>query len=181
MFKSEVIGNIGADAEIKNVNGNKFCTFRVANTDKWTDGQGKEHSQTTWIDCIMNNTDSKVIPFLKQGVKVFVRGNTNLRVYSSPKDRMMKAGATINVLEVELCGGSSDAVPRELIIPENGMLLTVEKYYRVNLDTKAFEKNDVGMLIDRRGNQYIFNKDCWVIPAPEASSEPQEQTQEEKK
>ena len=37
MIKIEVIGNLGADAQLQVVNGNKFVSFRVANTDSWTD------------------------------------------------------------------------------------------------------------------------------------------------
>ena len=35
MFKVEVIGNLGADAQVKDANGTKFITFRVAHTEKW--------------------------------------------------------------------------------------------------------------------------------------------------
>lgn len=73
MFKVEVIGNLGADAEVKDGNGGKFIAFRVANTDKWTTESGEKHESTTWIDVTMSNVDSKVLPYLKAGVKVFVR------------------------------------------------------------------------------------------------------------
>ena len=32
MLKVEIIGNLGADAEIKEANGSKFVTMRVAHT-----------------------------------------------------------------------------------------------------------------------------------------------------
>ena len=35
MLKVELIGNLGADVEIKESNGSKFATFRVANTEKF--------------------------------------------------------------------------------------------------------------------------------------------------
>ena len=91
MLKVEVIGNLGADAEVKDYQGNKFVTFRVAHSSKFKNADGQQTESTTWVDVTMNDTESKVIPFLKAGVKVFVRGNASLRVYSSPKDRMMKA------------------------------------------------------------------------------------------
>lgn len=177
MIKIEVIGNIGADAEIKDSQGQKFVTFRVANTDKWKDANGVEHAQTDWVDCVLNNAESKLVPYLKQGVKVFVRGNARLRVYSSKKDRMMKAGLSINVLEVELCGGSSDDVPRQLIVPETGAIVNVDKWYHVPMDTKHFKKDDIGVLVDQRGRQYLFNKACWVIPSVDQSSDQSEQTE----
>lgn len=170
MIKIEVIGNIGADAEIKDNQGSKFVTFRVANTDRWRDSNGVEHSQTDWVDCVMNNAESKLVPYLKQGVKVFVRGNARLRVYSSKKERMMKAGLSINVLEIELCGGSSDEVPRQLIIPETGAIIPVEKWYHVEMNTAKFKKDDVGILVDQRGTQYMFNKAGWVIPSKAGDS-----------
>ena len=37
MLKVEMIGNLGADAEIKDHQGRKFVSFRVAHTEKWTD------------------------------------------------------------------------------------------------------------------------------------------------
>jgi single-stranded DNA-binding protein len=34
MLKVELIGNIGADAEVKDYQGNKFVTFRVAHSSR---------------------------------------------------------------------------------------------------------------------------------------------------
>lgn len=175
MFKVEIIGNLGADCEVKNEQGYKFATFRVAHSEKWTDANGKEQTRTDWIDCTMNNVDSKVIPFLKQGTKVFVRGFGSLRVYSSKKDRCMKAGLTIKVLEIELCGGATDDVPRQLIEPNSGALVDITKHFWANIDTKSLKKDDVFELIDKQGNRYQGNKAGWVIPITE---QPDEHTEE---
>lgn len=177
MLKIELIGNLGADAEVRDANGSKFVTMRVAHSSKWTGEDGIEHNTTEWVDVTLNNTDSKVIPFLKAGVKVFVRGTGKLRVYSSAKDRCMKAGLTVMAQEIELCGGSADEVPRELIIPENGALVAVAKYYQTDLDTSKFKKDDQAFLIDKRGNQFIVVKGGWVRPA----KSPEESTEESQK
>ena len=47
MFKVEFIGNLGADAEIKESNGSKFVTMRIALTDKWTTESGEKRESTT--------------------------------------------------------------------------------------------------------------------------------------
>lgn len=180
MLNCEVIGNLGSDVEIKDANGKKFAAFSVAHTEKWKDANGLDHNETTWVDCLMANTESKVLDYLKSGVKVFVRGEGKLRVFSSKKDRCMKAALTLNVREVELVGGSSDAVPRQLVIPDTGMLLDVEKFYWVNLDTKSWKKNDIGELIDTRGGRYLVRKDGFVAPAPVEEEKPEEQPAETK-
>ena len=164
MLKVEFIGNLGADAEIKEANGSKWVGMRAAHTTKYQTESGEDRSITTWVDINLSNSESKVIPFLKAGVKIFVRGNADLRVYSSKKDRMMKAGLTIHASEIELVGGSTDAVPRQLIVPDSGAIVDVAKYYQANVDTKNWKKDDTGYLVDTKGNQYTLIKGGWVAP-----------------
>lgn len=162
MFKANVIGNLGADAQVKESNGSKFVTFRVAHTESYTDQSGQKHESTTWIDCIMSNAESKVIPYLKKGTKVYVSGNCSLRVFSSAKYRQMMAGAQINVQSVELLGGSTDDVPRQLI-DANGVLHPVVKYYLT--DAKSMP------LFSQSGQQFDADKKGWVTPRQEQPEE----------
>ena len=165
MLKVEVIGNLGADAEVKNVNGSKFVSMRVAHVDKWTTQGGEKKEVTTWIDVTMNDTESKVLPYLKTGVKVFIRGNASLRVYSSPKDRVMKAGLQISAREVELVGGVAELVPKQIIDPATSEIIDVQKYYWCNGSTKGMKANDTRELIDQRGNRYLMNNKGFVAPS----------------
>ena len=162
MFRVEIIGNLGADASVMESNGSKFVTMRIAHTDAYKDDAGNKHEKTVWIDATMNDAETKLLPYLKQGVKVFVRGNANLRVYSSPKDRCMKAGCTVSVREIELVGGSSDEVPRQVIDPNTGMLFETQKYYWINRDNKDMKKDEVKTLVDSRGGEYVMNKRGFV-------------------
>lgn len=164
MFTSHVIGNLGSDAEVVENNGKKFVTLSIADSRKFKNQDGSETTQTTWIDAIINNVEHPVLPFLKQGVKVCVYGNVSLRVYSSKKDRMMKAGATIHVLSIELCGGASDDVPRQLIDPETGMVFDVTKHYWVGRDNSKMKKDEIYCLVDMRGRQYNMTKAGFVVP-----------------
>lgn len=178
MLKAEIIGNLGADAEIKSGEGYSFVSMRIANTEKWKDENDQEHTETQWVDVNWSKTDSSLIPFLKSGVKVFVRGFVRTRVYSSKQDRKMKAGLTINALEIELCGGSSDVVPRQLIIPETGDIVDVAKYYQANVDTTKWKKDDQGVLVDRQGNSYQLIKGGWVAPLKVEEEPVEDQAQE---
>ena len=108
-MRLEIIGNLGADAEIKEVNGRKFVSFRIAHTDKWVDqNTGVISTQTTWVSCSMNGDGGGLTPYLKKGTKVFVRGTPNFVVYSSPKTHKMETGVNLFVREVELCGGHQE-------------------------------------------------------------------------
>lgn len=117
MFKLEIIGNLGADAVRQTYNGREFLSFRVADTNKWTDTTtGEVRETTTWVSCALSYGYEGVLPYLKTGTKVFVRGNASLRLYSSPKTHQFECGINCQVSELELCGGSrpADGQPQEL-------------------------------------------------------------------
>lgn len=163
MLKCEIIGNLGADAEVKEANGSKFIAMRIAHSSKWTDNEGKVHEQTEWVDVTMNDPNSRVLPYLKAGVKVFARGHASTRVYSSPKLKRMVAGLSISAQEIELCGGQSDDVPRQLIDPSDGSLYDVTKHYWCNMDTKGLKKDEYRVLVDQKGREFAQNKAGFVV------------------
>lgn len=104
MLKIEVIGNLGATAEVKSFNGEKFVTFRVASTNKYTNKQtGEITEETTWISCIWRGDHTRVTPLLTQGTKVFVRGDAALKIFIG-HDGNKHAGLNLRVNELELCG-----------------------------------------------------------------------------
>ena len=76
----------------------------------------------------------------------------------------MKAGITVNIWEIELCGGTTDDVPRRLVVPESGQLVDVIKCYWCALDTKGMKKEDTKILQDMRGNQFKMNKAGFLFP-----------------
>lgn len=105
MLRLEMIGNLGADAQVINNNGHKFCSFRVAHTDKWKNPTtGQETTQTTWVSCTINGEGGKLLPYLKKGVKVFIRGSLSINMYNSAKTHQLEASLNAAVWEIELCG-----------------------------------------------------------------------------
>lgn len=177
MLKVELIGNLGADAEVKVSDSYKFVSMRVAHSDRWTDESGEKHETTQWVDVNLSNIESKIIPYLKKGTTVFVRGRLATRVYSSPKDRCMKAGVTIHATEIELLGGSSDAVPRELIDPVTALIYPVSKHYWVERDNSKMKKDEIYLLVDKAGRKFNMNKGGFVVPEQPVEDE-QPNTQE---
>lgn len=109
MIKVEIIGNLGADAQLQVYNGNKYVSFRIANTDSWTDkATGEIKKSTQWVSCTLNGDGGALTPYLKKGTKVFVRGNAQFVVFSSAKSHQMEVGVNLFVREIELCGGNKE-------------------------------------------------------------------------
>lgn len=158
MLVTSIIGYLGADAEYKGDQGREFITFRVSHTDRWTDQAGQLHESTQWIDCIMNGRP-KVAEYLKKGTCVYVDGRMSTRVYSSAKDRCMKAGVTISVNNIELVGGKGDDVPSRLY-DENGVQHDIKKFYWT--DVKGT------FLMNPQGRRFAVDDSGWVFPLEQA-------------
>lgn len=105
MLKVELIGHLGADAEVKDVNGSKFIACRVADRSRWKDAEGTVHESTRWIDVTLR-ADSPLLQYLKKGTMIYCRGTLTTRIYSSEKDRCQKCGMTIGAIEVQLLSAS---------------------------------------------------------------------------
>lgn len=158
MLQCTMIGNLGANAEIKAADGREFVTFRIAHNESFTRANGTKSDTSMWVDCTMScqNGRPAVLPYLTRGTSVCVVGNVTLRVYSSEKDRCMKAGMTIHVQKLELIGGAGDSVPRRLYT-RDGVMVEVNKYYHA--------QTSESVLIDQRGNQFTVAEGGWIAPA----------------
>lgn len=108
MLKLQVIGNLGANAEIKGSNGKEFITFRVADTKKFVDDDGVIHEQTNWINCAMNVPSQKFLTYLIKGTKVFVEGRPSFRTFKATRDGRTDyyVSVDLSVTNIELCGGT---------------------------------------------------------------------------
>lgn len=163
MLKSILIGNLGADAEVKSAYGREFVTFRVAHSWNFTAQDGTVNSGTIWVDCIGSNLKG-VLEHLKKGTQVYVEGNVSLRVYSSKVDRCMKAGLTISIDTLQLIGSRPDIVPKEVINPDDGTLHKVTKKYLVTDMNGIVEPDEYKEMTDTHGNLYTLDTLGFITP-----------------
>lgn len=161
MLQVTCIGHLGGDAEVKSSNGREFTAIRLAHADRWTDDAGQVHEQTTWVDGILNGRPN-VFEYLKKGQQVFVTGTASLRVYSSAKDRCMKAGLTINIRQLELLGGKADEVPTMLFDAYTGAQVSVNKYYNAPSLARDESQPEFIPLVSRAQEKFVANRKGWI-------------------
>lgn len=89
MLKGTIIGNLGADAEIKQIGGKTRYTMRVAHSKRLPDGA----SETTWVEVITNERPA-LLKHLIKGVKVYASGMLTASAYID-KNGAPKASNTI--------------------------------------------------------------------------------------
>src|SRR6478609_4144637 len=103
MIKLQVIGNLGKDALVNNVNGKNVINFNIAHTERFKDAQGNQKDRTTWVDCAYWTDRVAVAPYLKKGTQVFVEGQPDVRTYTT-QDGRQGASLTLRVVSVQLLG-----------------------------------------------------------------------------
>ncbi|WP_279092134.1 single-stranded DNA-binding protein [Butyricimonas virosa] len=100
MIKIIATGNIGKDAELKQIGGNNYACFSIAITEKV-----KGESRTTWVDVVKYDKEGKLTPYLKKGVRVQVIGKPTTSGYTN-KNGDIVSTLTIWVMnELEFQGG----------------------------------------------------------------------------
>ena len=108
MLKSTVIGNLGAHAKVRNVNGVKAISFSVAHNEQYKDSEGVKHEKTLWVNCTFWRTkETNLIKFLKKGQLVFVEGTPSVGVYRN-KEGIYVADYQLRVTNIQLLGSRSD-------------------------------------------------------------------------
>ena len=108
MRKIQIIGNLGRDAETKNMdNGKHVINFSVAVTEKNSNG-----SVTNWFTCGYWTDKIGISQYLKKGTQVFIEGKPDVRAYTD-KDGNVKAEFKILVNNIQLLGGKREDEPQQ--------------------------------------------------------------------
>lgn len=109
MIKLMVIGNLGKDCTVNNVNGKNVINFNVAHTEKFKDNSGAQREKTTWVECAYWTDRTGIAPYLKKGTQVYVEGSPEVRTYQTNEG---KSGASLSlrVQTVQLLGARAEGV-----------------------------------------------------------------------
>lgn len=108
--KVTLIGNLGADPEIRTTTGgNKVASFSVATGRQWTSASGEKQEKTEWHKCVAWNAKGTGLAdvierYVKKGDRIYVEGRVEYRQYED-KDKQTRYVTEINVREILLLGG----------------------------------------------------------------------------
>lgn len=111
--KVMLIGNLGADPEVRSTNsGSRVATLSLATSRQWTTKAGEKQEKTEWHRCVVWNTGGSgladvVEKYLKKGDRVYVEGRIEYRTW---KDREGQTRYTteVNVRDLVMLSGRGD-------------------------------------------------------------------------
>src|SRR5882757_8728977 len=104
MIKLQIIGNLGKDCIVKEINGKDVINFSVAHSERFKDAQGNQKEKTTWVECAYWTDKTAVAQYLTKGRTVFAEGAPEADAYTN-KDGQAAATLRMRVQTVQLLGG----------------------------------------------------------------------------
>jgi single-strand DNA-binding protein len=108
MLKALILGHLGQDALVNNVNGKTVINFSVAHSENWVDNSGVKNQKTTWVSCSYWSEKTAIAQYLKKGVQVFVEGNMDAKIYKPTNGGETQAQLMCRVAQIQLLGGNKE-------------------------------------------------------------------------
>jgi single-strand DNA-binding protein len=107
MIKLQVIGNLGKDCVVNNVNGKNVINFNLAHTEKFRDSQGVQKDKTVWVECAWWTDRTGIAPYLKKGTQIYAEGTPDVRTYTTGDGRH-GSSLSLRINYVQLLGGRGE-------------------------------------------------------------------------
>lgn len=107
MRRITLLGNLTADAEVKQAADRKAINFSVAVNETYRDKKGNKMEKSFFYNCtIWRDENVNVAQFLTKGTKVLLEGSPEVEVFQT-KEGETKAAIKVIVKNLEFAGGGS--------------------------------------------------------------------------
>ena len=91
MYKLQITGNIGKNAELKTIKGKSYAEYSVAVS------KGKD--LTEWVKCFKLDENGKLYKYLLKGIKVYCEGQPSVSGYTKEGKIIGSLSLFVNDLE----------------------------------------------------------------------------------
>ncbi len=108
MIKLQIIGNLGKDCIVKEINGKHVINFSVAHTERFKDAQGNQKERTTWVECAYWTDRTAIAPYLLKGTTVYAEGSPEADAYTN-KEGQAAATLRMRVQNIQLLGSNKES------------------------------------------------------------------------
>lgn len=102
-----LIGNLGRDPEVKNLDNQKVvATFSLATSESFNDKNGERRTETEWFNIEMWDAQARVAEkYLKKGSQVYIEGKLKTETWKD-KEGVEKSRYKVRVQNFTLLGGN---------------------------------------------------------------------------
>ena len=108
MMRISLIGRLGQDATVNNVNGKTVINFSMAYSEKFKNQQNEDVERTTWVSCAYWIDKTNVANYLKKGTLIYMEGKPEAKTYLNDKTKETVAQLHARVTSLQLLSSKSD-------------------------------------------------------------------------
>lgn len=112
MIKLQVIGHLGQDATVNNVNGKSVINFSVAHSEKYKNKDGIEVNKSIWVSAAYWTDKVNVAMYLKKGTQVYVEGVPEAKTYTNKNNETLPQ-LNVRVISLNLLSSNKPAPAQE--------------------------------------------------------------------
>ena len=141
MQRTEIIGHIGQDAEVKDLGSNQVINFSVAVSESYTNAKGEKVTNTNWYECAKWGNNTAIAQYLKKGQQVFVSGKPQARAWQK-EDGTLVSVLGINVFSLQLLGTKNDNQPQQQNNSERPQSATQNSFVDEHKGVASEEEHD---------------------------------------
>ena len=120
MIKLQIIGNLGKDCIVKEINGKHVINFSVAHTERFKDSQGTQKERTTWVECAYWTDKTAIAPYLVKGTSVYAEGSPEADSYTN-KEGQASATLRMRVQNIQLLSSNREQGSNQGNVTNAGM------------------------------------------------------------
>jgi single-strand DNA-binding protein len=125
MIKMQVIGHLGQDATVNNVNGKSVINFSVAHSEKYKNKDGLEVNKSIWVSAAYWTDRTAIAPYLKKGTQVYLEGVPEAKTYTNKNNETLPQ-LNVRVVSLTLLSSNKPASNDDFLSQPNGFEATNE-------------------------------------------------------
>ena len=105
--KAIIVGNLGRDPDVKQLDNGTVANFTVATNEKWKDKNGDSQERTEWHRCVAWGKLAEICgQYLSKGKQVYIEGRLQTRSWD--KDGETRYTTEIVVNQMQMLGAKGD-------------------------------------------------------------------------
>ena len=121
----QVIGHLGQDATVNNVNGKSVINFSVAHSEKYKNKDGLEVNKSIWVSAAYWTDRTAIAPYLKKGTQVYLEGVPEAKTYTNKNNETLPQ-LNLRVVSLTLLSSNKPASNDDFLSQPNGFEATNE-------------------------------------------------------
>lgn len=140
-----VMGYLGADPEVRTTpNGNTSATFRLACSERWTDGNGQRQEHTEWVTCVAWRKDAELVQmYLRKGSRALVQGKLHTRTWEDKNGGGKRYATEVVVARVILVDKKEQGERQEPSEPARRQARASQPSAQTSMDQEGGDPDDL--------------------------------------